>query len=211
MNNPYVLAFDCSTPVASVAVLAGDRLVRRDVPVGKQAALLVPTIEDAMTEAGIGYAQLGMLVSTVGPGSFTGLRIGLATLHGLALATGLPVKTLTASCAVAWAVDAPEFLVALHAGKGEMFMQHFRREATQPPQSLGEITLAPHADLHAQTLPCYSNLWPTEHAYYMAGPDAAVMAHIAGQLSETTLAQAMPYYIREADAKIPQKPSWLVN
>lgn len=204
MKNTYVLAFDCSTPCASVALNGA----RRDLAQGQQAAKLVPAIDELMREAGIGYAQLDCIVSTIGPGSFTGLRIALATLHGLSLAHSTPVKTITASEAVAWDKRG-HFLVALNAGKGEAFLQEFRNEGV--PQALGPITLHPHAAIEQATLPCYSNLWPTEHAQYVAGPDAAVLARIAPQLAVTTLSEAMPFYIREADAKLPQKPRWLVG
>lgn len=206
MKSPYVLAFDCSTPVATVALNSA----RREVPHGRQAALLVPTIDALLREAGIGYHDLSLLVSTIGPGSFTGLRIALATLHGLALASGTPVRTLTASEAVAWALPDGNAMVALNAGKGEAFLQEFV-VTNGVPQAMGPITLHPQAIIHQVALPCYSNLWPADHTQYVAGPDAAVLTRIAAQLPATILEQAMPYYIREADAKIPQKPHWLVG
>ncbi len=204
MNNPYVLAFDCSTNVASVALNGA----RREVPHGKQAALLVPTIEALMQEAGVVYAQLDCIVTTVGPGSFTGLRIGLAALHGLALASGVPVKIITASEAVAWALPEKRAIVALNAGKGEAFLQEFTI-SENVPSAVGGITLHPREVIENLALPCYSNLWGENHPHYVAGPDAAVLARIAPQLKTSTLAEAMPYYIRDADAKIPQKPEWL--
>ena len=204
MKNTYVLAFDCSTALASVSLNGS----RREVPHGKQAALLVPTIEALMQEHGIAYADLDCIVSTTGPGSFTGLRIALATLHGLALAAGNPVKTITSSEAVAWGVGSGHFVVALNAGKGEAFLQEFTVN-NGIPQAMTEITLHPQAVIKTFSLPCYSNLWPEDHTYYIAGPDAAVLARIAQQLPATPLSEAMPYYIRDADAIIPQKPRWL--
>ena len=206
MKNPYVLAFDCSTAEATVAL----NTTRRVVAYGEQAAMLVPTIEELMQAAGIGYGDLDCIVSTVGPGSFTGLRIALAALHGLALASGCKVKVLTSAEAVAWGVGAGHFIVALNAGKGEAFLQAFEmRDGV--PRALGPITLHPQDVIHTLALPCFSNLWPADHIYYVAGPDAAVLVRIAPQLPESTLAKAMPYYIREADAKIPLKPSWLAG
>lgn len=202
MKNTYVLAFDCSTPVATVAL----NEARREVPHGRQAAELVPVIEALMKHAGIGYRDLDCMVSTIGPGSFTGLRIALATLHGLALASGVKVKTLTSTEAVAWAVAQPHFLVALNAGKGEAFMQEFKGH-----EAVGAITLHPQSIVSEVALPCYSNLLPPEHPYYVAGPDAAVLARIASHLPVTGLDMAMPYYIREADAKIPKPYAWLAQ
>lgn len=204
MKNAYVLAFDCSTQVATVALNAE----RREIPHGKQAALLVPTIEALMQDARIRYADLDCMVTTIGPGSFTGLRIALAAFHGLALASGVSVKLLPAPEAVAWGLPEGDCTVALNAGKGEAFLQTFRiRDGV--PAALGGITLHLQAAIETVELPCYSNLWPSDHARYVAGPDAAVMARIAPKLPVATLAEAAPYYIREADAKIPAKPTWL--
>jgi tRNA threonylcarbamoyladenosine biosynthesis protein TsaB len=205
MKNPYVLAFDCSTPHGSVALNG----LLRHIPTNKHAALLVPNIEQLMAAASIRYEQLDCMVTTVGPGSFTGLRIALATLHGLALASRVPVKTLTSSEAVAWGVSGIDhFLVALNAGKGELFLQEFTiTDGTPVAQS--DITLHPHEALHQLKLPCFSNLWPETHEHYVRGPEAEVLARIAQHLPVTSLDAAMPYYIREADAKIPAKLAWL--
>lgn len=206
MKNPYVLAFDCSTPIATVAL----NTTRCEVAHGKQAALLVPTIEALMARKGIRYADLDCMVTTIGPGSFTGLRIALAALHGLSLASGVPVKTLTAAEAVAWGQPDGHFVVALNAGKGEAFLQTF--VVTQGiPHAQDAIQLHPQDIIHRTTLPCYSNLWATDHTHYVAGPDAAVLTRIAHYLPVGTLADAMPYYIRDADAKIPAQPAWLAT
>ena len=204
MKNTYVLAFDCATPLATVALNG----TRREVPHGQQAAMLVPTIEVLMAEHGISYAALDCMVSTVGPGSFTGLRIALAALHGLALASNIPIKVLTSSEAVAWGLGDGHFIVALNAGKGEAFLQEFT-VTNGVPRAMGGITLHSQDIIHAITLPCYSNLWPADHALYVSGPDAAVLTRIAAHLPLATLGDAMPHYIRDADAKIPQKPEWL--
>jgi hypothetical protein len=76
---------------------------------------------------------------------------------------------------------------------------------------MGDITLHAQDIIHHLALPCYGNLWPVEHAQYVAGPDAAVLARIAPHLHPATLQEAMPYYIREADAKPPQPYAWLAR
>lgn len=168
-------------------------------------------IEEVLHELGAGYRDLACIISTVGPGSFTGLRIALATLHGLVLAHRLPLKVLTTTEAVAWGVaDLPEFAVALDAGKGEYFRQAFTRTGNGAPIAQGVITLHAHAALAEEALPCFSNLLPADHARYVAGPNAAVLATLGEHLATASLADAMPYYIRPADAKIPAKPAWLV-
>jgi len=88
-----VLAFDTSSDTGSVALLAdGEILGRRFLPDrGRQAALLVPRIGEALEEAGLVPSDLSGLVVGRGPGSFTGVRIAAATARGLSHALGIPV------------------------------------------------------------------------------------------------------------------------
>ncbi len=57
-----------------------------------QAARLIPLVQETVGEAGLRFADLGLIVTTIGPGSFTGLRIGMSTARGLGLALSIPVQ-----------------------------------------------------------------------------------------------------------------------
>ncbi|MEQ8965456.1 MAG: tRNA (adenosine(37)-N6)-threonylcarbamoyltransferase complex dimerization subunit type 1 TsaB [Azospirillaceae bacterium] len=103
---PVVLGLDTAGPGCGVAVLAHGRTLARDhrVMARGHAEALVGMIDDAVAAAGIAYDDLGLIAVTTGPGAFTGLRIGLATAGGLALATGIGivgVSTLDAHAAMA--------------------------------------------------------------------------------------------------------------
>ena len=91
----YVLAFDSALSGCRAAVLdsqTGDGVCETfETPRG-QAENLVPLIQRVVHQAGISFSDLSLVVTTVGPGSFTGLRVGLATARGLALAIGCPVQ-----------------------------------------------------------------------------------------------------------------------
>ncbi|MEA4836937.1 MAG: tRNA (adenosine(37)-N6)-threonylcarbamoyltransferase complex dimerization subunit type 1 TsaB [Rhodospirillaceae bacterium] len=127
------LAFDCATSRCSAAVLdsEGRVLASREVVTARgHAEILLPMIETVRTEAGLDWNDVGLIGVGVGPGSFTGLRIGLATARGLALASGIPVAGVTTTEALAWAVPAEErkgrTLLALIDGKrDDLFMQGF--------------------------------------------------------------------------------------
>jgi tRNA threonylcarbamoyladenosine biosynthesis protein TsaB len=111
-----VLAIDSSLGACSVAVLR-DRLIlsERLHPAARgQAALLPGLVREALQAAGVTPAQLDLIAATVGPGSFTGLRAGLALAHGIGLAAGIPVIGVTVAEALAAAV-AEEITAAMNA------------------------------------------------------------------------------------------------
>jgi tRNA threonylcarbamoyladenosine biosynthesis protein TsaB len=88
-----ILAIDTSQKTASVAILADD-VLRADVFINSgrhHSEILLPAIEQALCLAGLRPDEMNLFAVTTGPGSFTGLRIGAATIKGLALSTGKPV------------------------------------------------------------------------------------------------------------------------
>lgn len=128
-----LLAIDTSESACSVALLAADTVVdSRSEIIGRgHAERLLPLIEETLVSAGLGYSDLSRIVVTTGPGTFTGLRIGLAVARGLALQGDLPCIGLTGLqvlAAQAWAQTNPAS-VAVHAvitGRGgQAFYQCF--------------------------------------------------------------------------------------
>ncbi len=87
------LALDTSAKTVGIALLEDENiLVESFYNLGvNSSVLLLPAIEDVLGKAGLDVEGVDLLACTVGPGSFTGLRIGLGTLKGLALATGRPI------------------------------------------------------------------------------------------------------------------------
>ena len=212
MNTQPILAFDCACVGGSVALRVGTTTTTHRLSQTKEAAELIPGIDALLNANGVAYSMLGSIITTVGPGSFTGVRIGLATLHGLALAHPIPVKTITTLGAMAWAVaqksDAPhEFYTALRAGKGEVYAQRFTITDANP-LAIADITLMPE-NFTAWNAPCYGNHLAPEDAHYLHGPDAATLCAIAEHLPTTTLAHALPIYIRPPDAIAAAPLAWL--
>jgi tRNA threonylcarbamoyladenosine biosynthesis protein TsaB len=101
-----VLAIETSISLASVALVEGGRLVlSRSHPRPKQSAeRLLPMIAELLAEAGWQRRDLERLGVSVGPGSFTGLRVGIACAQGLALGLGIPLLGVTSLRAMARAV-----------------------------------------------------------------------------------------------------------
>ena len=97
----YTLAFDSSAKVASVAVMADDRIIASySIDNGlTQSELLLPMAEDMLKGLGLKFSDIGLFATSVGPGSFTGVRIGVSLVKGLAFGRGVPcvaVSTLDA-------------------------------------------------------------------------------------------------------------------
>lgn len=127
-----LLAFDSALDGCSVAVLGGGRVLahrRREEPRG-QAEALVPLVQAAMAEAGLAFAELDALAVTVGPGTFTGIRIALAAARGMAVALGRPVLGITTLEALAAGIPARDAgarlrVAAIDARRGEVYVQAF--------------------------------------------------------------------------------------
>jgi tRNA threonylcarbamoyladenosine biosynthesis protein TsaB len=88
-----ILAIDTSQKTVSVAILA-DGVLRADIFINSgrhHSEILLPAIEQVLSLAGLRLDEMNLFALTIGPGSFTGLRIGAATIKGLVLSTGKPV------------------------------------------------------------------------------------------------------------------------
>jgi tRNA threonylcarbamoyladenosine biosynthesis protein TsaB len=127
-----LLALDCSGASASAAVgrrgvVEAERFAAME---RGQAEAILPQVEQVMVEAGLRFGAIDALVTTIGPGSFTGLRIGLAAARGLALALGRPIIALTAFEAFVAGLPADlrgfeRIVVAIDSRRGPVFAQTF--------------------------------------------------------------------------------------
>lgn len=195
------LAFDCTSGDSSVALRVGDICTEETIPAGKQSALLIATIDALLKDAGIAYGNLTAIVTTTGPGTFTGIRIALAAAHGIHLATKVPLKTLTTTEAYAWqAGEACD--VVLNAGKGELY--HHAFDFTDKPIAVGEIRMAAPQGLKLTSRTVIGNILLDNIAGRVTNIDAKNLCAIAPKLAVTSLADAIPLYIRPPDAKLPE-------
>lgn len=155
-RTPLLLALDTSTPVARVALLAPDGAI---VAEGTRAAerhatVLLPLVDQVLRAAGTEAAALAALACGRGPGSFTGLRVGLALAKGLALPFDTPVVLVSSLEALAQdlaaVVDAACVVVpVLDAGKGEVHAQAFLCAPEGPVVPLGPEERGRPADVIA--------------------------------------------------------------
>ncbi|HXP30838.1 MAG TPA: tRNA (adenosine(37)-N6)-threonylcarbamoyltransferase complex dimerization subunit type 1 TsaB [Stellaceae bacterium] len=126
------LGLDCAGRGCAAAVLVdGEVRARRSLPMERgQAEALMPLIAAVLAESGCAPAALHLVAVTIGPGTFTGLRIGIAAARGLALAVGVPAIGITSFAAIAAAVPparrgARSLVVALDSKREELYLQSF--------------------------------------------------------------------------------------
>jgi tRNA threonylcarbamoyladenosine biosynthesis protein TsaB len=125
-----VLAVETATSWQSVALLDDDRVLAREdqEATGAHGTLLLPTITRLLAKAGLTLTQLDGLVCSIGPGSFTGLRVGTATLLGLRAATDLPLVLVPTLEAMAWSLRGTSGPICpvLPSRKDEIYWAVFR-------------------------------------------------------------------------------------
>ena len=134
-----ILGFDSSGSACSVALLRGEDLAasRFEAMARGHAEALMPMVMDVLEKASMPFGDLDALAVTVGPGSFTGLRVGLAAARGLSLARGLPVVGVTTLEAVAFAVcradgaavDGTHVISAMETKRADIYAQVFSATA----------------------------------------------------------------------------------
>ena len=124
------LAFDTSSKTAAVALLQDDVILYETIiNVGlNHSEVLLPAIDQACLQARIKIAEIDLFACTIGPGSFTGLRIGVSTLKGLMLATGKPAVGISSLAALALNVSKSSKIICsvMDAGRGQVYIAYYR-------------------------------------------------------------------------------------
>jgi tRNA threonylcarbamoyladenosine biosynthesis protein TsaB len=186
-----ILAIDTSTSYASIAVAALEQIVAESLVSTNRtlSARLVPEIERLLATAGLEIADIDIFASSVGPGSFTGVRGGVATIQGLALATGKPCAGFSSLAILAMNFPLQSTLVCpmLDARKGELYAALYDCSSPLPSPRINDCVLSPSAllDLIATV---------TEYPIIFAG-DGALRYHdqIAEQLGNQAIFAPFPF------------------
>jgi tRNA threonylcarbamoyladenosine biosynthesis protein TsaB len=130
-----VLAVDTATEACSVALLSGDQLISRHAELGKShAQQILGMVEAVLAEAQMSLPMLDGIAASIGPGAFTGVRIGVAVAQGLAFGAGLrvaPVTTLEALASQVMRSGATHALACLDARMGEVYWGCFAADPTR--------------------------------------------------------------------------------
>jgi tRNA threonylcarbamoyladenosine biosynthesis protein TsaB len=126
------LAFDTATSVATAALVRDAQVLGESV---SRAVRVLEDVDELFRESGTGRSELTGIVVGTGPGSFTGLRMGLAAARGLAFALDVPVAGVSTLAALA--AGAPGALPVVDAGRREVFTLVDGRPAVCAPQDVG--------------------------------------------------------------------------
>lgn len=138
-----ILAIDSATPVAGVALLSEEKLFKEEFSNYKKthSQTLMVMIDRVMKECESTLDELAAIALSIGPGSFTGLRIGMATVKGLCLAQGIPLVAIPTLDVLAHNIVGSKALICplLDARKQEVYTAFYDVQDTYP-RRLGETT-----------------------------------------------------------------------
>ena len=194
MATTPLLAIDTAAPRLQLALLHGERAdsIIEDMAQG-QAERIFPAIDELLARNALGYKDLRRIAVTTGPGSFTGLRIGLSAARGLGLALNLPVIGVPSLLALSLPVTCAHAAVLLDARRDEAYFQAF----SGPALPVTEPQLLPMAEARAR-IPSGAEVLTTPFV------DIVALARLAATLDPARYPPEASY-IRDADAKPQEK------
>ena len=208
-----ILALDTCLDACSVAVWTdGALMAASSEPMSRgHQERLAPMAAEVMTAAGLAFADLDRIAVTVGPGSFTGLRVGLAFAKGLALALDRPA--IGVGVLEALAAEAPGFAAAcLDAKRGQVYLQVFidGRAVMAPDVLPVEVAAARLAELWpggaarliGSGAPLLAGVLPQAVIETPVAPQTTAIAAIAAR-ARAPFPPPRPLYLRAPDAKLP--------
>ncbi len=216
-----ILGFDTSTAASTAAVLRADGELFESAPPSARlaerpahAAELLPAVGDVMERADVGFGDLDAIAVGLGPGTFTGLRIGIATARALAKANELPLRRMSSLAALAAGMDGPSRLALIDAKRGEVYAALFEedeerwppmvvgidallervRDAGVNPQAAGDGSLRFRDELEAAGVA----VAPAESPLHVVS--AGHLCRRALDAPDVAPEQVVPNYLREPDA-----------
>jgi tRNA threonylcarbamoyladenosine biosynthesis protein TsaB len=209
-----LLAIDTALEACSVAVLAdgAEPLIVSEIIGRGHAERLFGMVERAMRDAGLGFTDLDRIAVTVGPGSFTGLRVGIAAARGFALVTQctlVGVGTLEAHAWSAREIAGPvPVLAVLDAHRDEIYGQRFLADGRS--DGAPAVAAADHFAAHLEAgdslagggadLVAAKAALPVTILHRLSAPDIRAVAAVGGDATPDG-APPRPLYLRPPDAK----------
>jgi tRNA threonylcarbamoyl adenosine modification protein YeaZ len=204
-----LLAFDTATPHVTVALHDGSAVVAsyESTESMRHGEMLAPGIEQVLADAGVRATDLTGIAVGVGPGPFTGLRVGLVTARTLAFVRGIPVHGVcTLDILAAEAIDTglDEFVVATDARRKEVYLASYAAgHRVSDPQVVKPLDARTDLPVVGRGALLYPEAFP--HAAAPEHPRATVLCDVVLRNRFDRL-QPDPLYLRRPDVAQPGKP-----
>ncbi|MEU6949312.1 tRNA (adenosine(37)-N6)-threonylcarbamoyltransferase complex dimerization subunit type 1 TsaB [Streptomyces sp. NPDC046316] len=207
-----LLAMDTATPAVTVALHDGDSVVAesRQVDARRHGELLLPAVDRVLKDAGLKLDAVTGLVVGVGPGPYTGLRVGLVTASTFASVLGVPVHGLCTLDGLAYASGIEEpFVVATDARRKEVYWARYENSRTRstdaavdrPAEIAEQVAGLPVVGAGARLYPeVFPDARDPEHQ--SAGALAALAAERLAAGAD--FLDPLPMYLRRPDAQVPK-------
>ena len=156
-----ILAIDTSSAWCSVALSLDDQApeLRHEAVSAGASQLLLPWIDSLLSNAKINLKDLDAVAVGIGPGAFTGVRLGVAAVQGLAISNNLPVIPVSSLDAIAaqltnapgfQKINANHFVIAIDARMEEVYWARYQTQCDRLPKRLGDIHLSKPEDIDLQ-------------------------------------------------------------
>ncbi|MFJ9540351.1 tRNA (adenosine(37)-N6)-threonylcarbamoyltransferase complex dimerization subunit type 1 TsaB [Streptomyces sp. NPDC101225] len=208
-----LLALDTATPAVTVALHDGTDVIASagQVDARRHGELLLPAVDRVLAEAGRRLDAVTAIVVGIGPGPYTGLRVGLMTADTFGLALGVPVHGVCTLDGLAYAADIAEgpFVVATDARRKEVYWARYADSRTRltdpavdrPADIADQVAGVPAVGAGALLYPgTFPSVHEPEHV------SAASLASLAVERLERgeELPAPRPLYLRRPDAQVPR-------
>lgn len=224
MTRSLILGIDTALSGCSAALVdeeGGIRALRFELIARGHAERLVPMVGEMLAEAGVDSSQIGGVAVAAGPGSFTGIRVGLAAARAFALAWGTPCHGVSSLATLALAalaenretIGTAPFLATIDASRGQVYAQLFRAAGDAPEALSDAAALSPEdaarlaADTHCTLATGSGAMLVHEASGKSLVPlapewtDAAAVARLSRLPGFAQPPQA--FYVRPHDARLP--------
>ena len=230
----YVLAIDTAMAGCSAAVLDVDAdkaySICKQMPRG-QAEHLVPMVQDCVGQAGIAFEDIGLIAVTVGPGAFTGLRIGLSTARSFGVALDVPVVGVTTLEVLAQDYlsknsleDYDALLVVIETKRKDFYWQAFDADGTEITEAAAQeasdavswaksngfacVMIGDACERFTSEMPEHDFI--QEKEYFLPSPE--VMAKVAvSHISKGIERCSDPLYLRDADVSMSKREQRVIE
>lgn len=216
-----LLGFDTSTAATSAAVLCDDGQGHEVLPPVTRleerpghASELMPAVREVMERAGVRFSDLDAIAVGLGPGTFTGLRIGVATARALAKSAGLPVRGVSSLAALAEPLGERYRLPLIDAKRGEVYGALYEGDSpvwepfvAAPDELVQRLATAPATPLAAgdgslrfrdQLEAAGVTVAPAESGLHVVS--ALSLCRVALGVPDASPEQTLPDYLRAPDA-----------